>query len=799
MADYQVGNIELVLKTFSSDTIAQLDTITKSIKALRLQLNKINNMDFRKLYNSFSSLTRIITPFVDKLTQAAPALSAFATSIQLTGAYKSLTYSENKLSQIESRSKSIRVESERIKDNTRETRFGLGKIFANLGTLYLVFNYSKRIGRAFANVISSAIDFEETLNKFQVSFGKFSAEATTYVNRMTYAFNTSSEAIMNYMATFNNMLSSLGSIGGAESYALTKTLTQLGIDYASLFNVSVDKAMQQFQSVLSGQIRQIRTTSGIDVSETTIYGLYQSLGGSKTMRQLSQLEKRLLRIYAIEKQMSDLGAVGYVNPETGEILGDYEKTINSAANMAKQLSTVTAEWSKYLGQILVTYVKPLLTYGLAFMITLREITKSFAILNNYVAEEFNQNAMVSLFGDATEAIEETQNALNGLLSFDKFEALSANKSVTDDLSNILDAIVNYESGLDKVSSNATQIAEKILKWLGFTQQVVETTDAYGNTIQDVIWKLDSGFTRLDAIRLVLESIFALVMVKFGTKLILGVRTLVIQMTALNTNLTFTSLILKTISTIGIVAGIVMIIEGLRKGNKALIITGSVLTTILGTLKLIMALNIGSKMAVSFALAVEKLTMRLTVLQSTLVGVGIGMVGISAAAIIFTQMDQWSAKTKVVIGVLTTLIASLTAASVAWLTYHGAMTLGAAVPIIIGATAAGAAGITALIKGVKQFADGGVPKEGSLFIANERGAELVGNIGGQSAVANNDMIVSAIENAAYRGMVKAINIQRGNKDTVEFSFSGATDGAIARALATPMINELRRQGYKVEKI
>lgn len=121
MADYQVGNIELVLKTFSSDTIAQLDTITKSIKALRLQLNKINNMDFRKLYNSFSSLTRIITPFVDKLTQAAPALSAFATSIQLTGAYKSLTYSENKLSQIESRSKSIRVESERIKDNTRET------------------------------------------------------------------------------------------------------------------------------------------------------------------------------------------------------------------------------------------------------------------------------------------------------------------------------------------------------------------------------------------------------------------------------------------------------------------------------------------------------------------------------------------------------------------------------------------------------------------------------------------------------------------------------------------------------
>lgn len=257
MADYTVGNIELVLKTFSSDTIAQLDVVTKSLKSLRLQLNKINNMDFRKVYNSFNSLTRIITPFVDKLSQAAPALSAFATSVKLSGAYKALTVSENKLSQIETRTKSIKVDSEQIKNNTKATSSGLGRVFAKLGTFYLIYNYSKRLGQALANVVSSAIDFEETLNKFQVSFGQFSAEATTYVNKMTYAFNTSSEAIMNYMATFNNMLGSLGSLSGSESYALTKTLTQLGIDYASLFNVSVEKAMQQFQSVLSGQINNL--------------------------------------------------------------------------------------------------------------------------------------------------------------------------------------------------------------------------------------------------------------------------------------------------------------------------------------------------------------------------------------------------------------------------------------------------------------------------------------------------------------------------------------------------------------
>lgn len=43
----------------------------------------------------------------------------------------------------------------------------------------------------------------------------------------------------------------------------------------------------------------------------------------------------------------------------------------------------------------------------------------------------------------------------------------------------------------------------------------------------------------------------------------------------------------------------------------------------------------------------------------------------------------------------------------------------------------------------KYADGGFPSEGSLFIANEQGPELVGQIGSQSAVANNGQIVDGI--------------------------------------------------------
>lgn len=44
---------------------------------------------------------------------------------------------------------------------------------------------------------------------------------------------------------------------------------------------------------------------------------------------------------------------------------------------------------------------------------------------------------------------------------------------------------------------------------------------------------------------------------------------------------------------------------------------------------------------------------------------------------------------------------------------------------------------------KQYATGGFPTEGQLFIARESGAELVGQMGGKTAVANNDQIVQGI--------------------------------------------------------
>lgn len=58
-------------------------------------------------------------------------------------------------------------------------------------------------------------------------------------------------------------------------------------------------------------------------------------------------------------------------------------------------------------------------------------------------------------------------------------------------------------------------------------------------------------------------------------------------------------------------------------------------------------------------------------------------------------------------------------------------------------------------GISQYALGGFPDAGDLFIANERGAEFVGSMNGRTAVANNDQIVEGISFGVQNAVAQAL--------------------------------------------
>ena len=66
---------------------------------------------------------------------------------------------------------------------------------------------------------------------------------------------------------------------------------------------------------------------------------------------------------------------------------------------------------------------------------------------------------------------------------------------------------------------------------------------------------------------------------------------------------------------------------------------------------------------------------------------------------------------------------------------------------------------------KRKALGGYLDTGDIFIANERGAEMIGSIGSNTAVANNDQITEAIATATYAAMSRALSENNGSVNIV----------------------------------
>lgn len=92
-------------------------------------------------------------------------------------------------------------------------------------------------------------------------------------------------------------------------------------------------------------------------------------------------------------------------------------------------------------------------------------------------------------------------------------------------------------------------------------------------------------------------------------------------------------------------------------------------------------------------------------------------------------------------------------------------------------AKGVGDIASFFGGIKFFATGGFPDVGQMFIARENGPELVGTMGNRSVVANNQQIEAGIEEASYRGMMRAFKEIGGFNPNIMVHHQTVVDGKI----------------------
>ncbi len=345
--------------------------------------------------------------------------------------------------------------------------FGFAKLGVNL---YMM----RRMGRFMANLVQAGSDYNETLNLWQVAMRINLDVAYQFVNKMQKAYGISTKTLMNAQAIFKNMVGNLGNVSDATAYALSEALVQMSVDFSSLYNVKLNEAFNKMQAMLARQVRPIRSVSGYDITENTIYELYQALGGTKTMRQLNNTEKQLLSIYAVFKQMGASGA-----------LGDMSKTLNQFANQSRMMTEYWAELKTWSGLLLKDLIDQsgALIYINALLITTTEIVKAIAKARG-VGDE---NYLTGLF-ETTEATNDAVDELQGkLLDFDKFRSLegaTASPLAIDE--KLLQAISGYSSNIDQAENEAQKLAETWLTNLGYVYDAESGTWKLGENISEIL-------------------------------------------------------------------------------------------------------------------------------------------------------------------------------------------------------------------------------------------------------------------------------------------------------------------------
>lgn len=373
---------------------------------------------------------------------------------------------------------------------------------------------------------NESVDYAETVNLFNVSMGKgleglnqYYEKAVKFQNDLQEKLGVNIAESMNYQALFNSMSKSMG-ISAKYAYTLSENFTKLGYDLASLYNIDPSNAMQKLRAGLAGQTKPLRDL-GLDITQQSLQPIVDSLGIDRSVKDMSQAEKMILRYIAVLNQAKIAQ-------------GDFANTMDSPANQLRIFNAQVTAFKRNMGNLWQGLLGGILPYVNAIMMVINELLKMVAKLFGFEVPEQKVNISASvgaddLASDLGNAGKKAKELKAQLMGFDEINNISLpdNSSGGSGSSGggvggidkrLLDAMKEYDNLMDKVKNKATDIRDKIMKWLGFTKKINPLTG-------EISWEYTGMSKQAETILNILKLIAGLYIGAKALKLIGYLRTL----------------------------------------------------------------------------------------------------------------------------------------------------------------------------------------------------------------------------------------------------------------------------------
>lgn len=361
----------------------------------------------------------------------------------------------------------------------------------------------KAIATYLGNAAEKFNSYYEAANLFGVSMKELTGEASTFINKMETLLGIDPTEAMNNMATIQGLTTSFG-MASDKAYVLSKNLTQLGYDLASLKNIPVAESFTKIQAAISGELEPIRRL-GVDISNARLQQELLNLGYSQSVSTLSQADKAVLRYIAIMKQTTDAQ-------------GDFARTLSSPANMIRILQAQLNSLARAVGSLLYPALKSILPPLIAAVELVKELVTGIASMMGVKVEFPDFSSASDAVGGVTDAMDNTTKATgkaakafkNYIMGFDELNVIQKDNgssggsgSGSGAAGNLLGDIdlSGYDMFKNYVGSSVDEIKAKLEKLLPLISGIAAgfATWAISNAVLTALEKIKGEGSLIEAV------------------------------------------------------------------------------------------------------------------------------------------------------------------------------------------------------------------------------------------------------------------------------------------------------------
>lgn len=423
-----------------------VNSVVNAIKKVPNAVSALNGVDFYSMSGSITQLTNALAPlsildisglkslgsafkaigtvpdltdklkaadldsFADSCQKISTALTPLASQLDKVGnAFAKLP---PQLSKVVTQANRVTAANERQKKSYMSLSSQMNSFMRNMAKLVSL----KAIATYLGNAAEKFNSYYEAANLFGVSMKGLTGEASTFINKMETLLGIDPTEAMNNMATIQSLTTSFG-IASDKAYVLSKNLTQLGYDLASLKNIPVAESFTKIQAAISGELEPIRRL-GVDISNARLQQELLNLGYSQSVSTLSQADKAVLRYIAIMKQTTDAQ-------------GDFARTLSSPANMIRILQAQLNSLARAVGSLLYPALKSILPPLIAAVELVKELVAGIASLMGVKVEFPDFSSASDAVGGVTNAMDNTTKATgkaakafkNYIMGFDELNVI----------------------------------------------------------------------------------------------------------------------------------------------------------------------------------------------------------------------------------------------------------------------------------------------------------------------------------------------------------------------------------------